>query len=95
MPDIRPVQFPSIIQQNEPAGKTKPAKKAEQSPLEQIFVNAGSPKGAGSSRLTQMTQPVLSDPVEKAKAAMLKFYQPEKQAAKKTAPLGQVIDIKV
>ena len=26
--------------------------------------------------------------------AMLKFYQPEKQAAKKTAPLGQVIDIK-
>jgi len=98
MAEIKPVQFPTITQPNEPAGKAKPrtkSRKVEPSPLQQIFTSGGRAEVAGSRKLKQTNQAALSDPVEKAKAAMLKFYQPDKKAAKETAPLGQIIDIKV
>ncbi len=98
MADIRPVQFPTITQPTEPAAKTKPVQKnskGEQSPLQQIFTSGGRAQAAGHLKLKQTNQAALSDPVEKAKSAMLKFYQPDKKAAKETAPLGQIIDIKV
>ena len=97
MSDIRPVQFPTITQPTESAGKTKPVQKSskvEQSPLQQIFTNGGRTQAAGHLKSKRANQTALSEPVEKAKAAMLKFYQPDKQAAKETAPLGQIIDIK-
>ena len=98
MAEIRPVQFPTITQPTEPAGKTKPVQKTskvELSPLQQIFISGGRTQPAGHLKLKQTSQASLSDPVEKAKAAMLKFYKPDKKAAKETAPLGQIIDIKV
>lgn len=98
MAEIKPVQFPTLTQPTEPAGKTKlvqKSRKLEPSPLQQIFTSGGRAPVAGSRKLKQSNQAALSDPVEKAKAAMLKFYQPDKKAAKETAPLGQIIDIKV
>lgn len=98
MAEIKPVQFPTITQPTEPAGKTKPVQKnskVEPSPLQQIFTSGRRAPVAGHLKLKQTNQAALSDPVEKAKAAMLKFYQPDKKAAKETAPLGQIIDIKV
>ncbi len=89
MAEIRPVEFPTITQPTEPAGKSK------QSPLQRIFASEGRAQAAGHLKLKQTNPAALSDPVEKAKAAMLKFYQPDKKAAKETAPLGQIIDIKV
>ncbi len=98
MAEIKPVQFPTITQPTEPAGKTKPgtkSRKVEPSPLQQIFTSGGRAPAAASRKLKQTNQAALSDPVEKAKVAMLKFYQPDKKAAKETAPLGQIIDIKI
>ncbi len=98
MAEIKPVQFPIITQPTEPAGKTKPAlksRKVEQSPLQQIFTSGGEAQATRHLKLKQMNPAALSDPVEKAKTAMLKFYQPDKKAAKETAPLGQIIDIKI
>ncbi len=98
MAEIKPVQFPTITQPTEPAGKTKPVQKnskGEPSPLQQIFTSGGRAPVAGHLKLKQTNQAALSNPVEKAKAAMLKFYQPDKKAAKETAPLGQIIDIKI
>ncbi len=97
MAEIKPVQFPTITQPTEPADKTKPvqkSRKVEPSPLQQITSGGRAPV-AGHLKLKQTNQAALSDPVEKAKAAMLKFYQPDKKAAKETAPLGQIIDIKI
>ena len=98
MAEIKPVQFPTITQPTAPADKTKPvqkSRKVEPSPLQQIFTSGRGAPAAGHLKLKQTNQAALSDPVEKAKAAMLKFYQPDKKAAKETAPLGQIIDIKV
>ena len=98
MAEIKPVQFPTITQPTEPAGKTKPVQKnskVEPSPLQQIFTRGGRTQAADHLKLKQTNQAALSDPVEKAKAAMLKFYQPDKKAAKEIAPLGQIIDIKI
>ncbi len=98
MAEIKAVQFPTITQQTEPADRTKPAlksSKVEQSPLQQIFTNGGRAPAARHLKIKQTDPAALSDPIEKAKAAMLKFYQPDKKAAKQTAPLGQIIDIKI
>ncbi len=98
MAEIKPVQFPTITQPTEPAGKSKPVQKSskvEQSPLQRIFTSEGRAQAAGHLKLKQTNPAALSDPVEKAKTAMLKFYQPDKKAAKETAPLGQIIDIKI
>ena len=98
MAEIKPVQFPTLTQPTEPAGKTKlvqKSRKVEPSPLQQIFTSGRRAPAAGHLKLKQTNQAALSDPVEKAKAAMLKFYQPDKKAAKETAPLGQIIDIKI
>ena len=98
MAEIRPVQFPTITQPTEPAGKTKPtskSRKVEQSPLQQIFTSGGKAQATRHLKIKQTNQATLSDPVKKAKTAMLKFYQPDKKAAKETAPLGQIIDIKI
>jgi len=98
MAEIKPVQFPTITQPTEPADRTKPvlkSSKVEQSPLQQIFTSGGRAQAAGHLKIKQIDPAALSDPVEKAKTAMLKFYQPDKKAAKETAPLGQIIDIKV
>jgi len=98
MAEIRPVEFPTITQPTEPAGKSNPVQKnskVEPSPLQRIFTSEGRTQAAGHLKLKQTNQAALSDPVEKAKAAMLKFYQPDKKAAKETAPLGQIIDIKI
>lgn len=97
MADVRPVQFPAIPRPTEPAGKPRPVsntRKVEKSPLQQIFTNVGRTQAAGHPKAKSTNQAAPSDPVEKAKAAMLKFYQPDKQAAKETAPLGQIIDVK-
>ena len=98
MAEIKPVQFPTITQQTEPADRTKPvlkSSKVEQSPLQQIFTSGGRAQAAGHLKIKQIDPAALSDPVEKARVAMLKFYQPDKKAAKETAPLGQIIDIKI
>ena len=98
MAEIKPVQFPTITQPTEPADRTKPvlkSSKVEQSPLQQIFTSGGRAQAARHLKIKQIDPAALSDPVEKAKAAMLKFYQPDKKAAKETAPLGQIIDIKI
>lgn len=98
MPEIKVVQFPTITRPTEPADRTKPALKSrgvEQSRLQQIFANGGKAQATSQKKLNHVNQIKLSEPVEKAKAAMLKFYQPDKKAAKETAPLGQIIDIKI
>ena len=98
MAEIKPVQFPTLTQPTEPAGTTKrvqKSRKVEPSTLQEIFTRGRRAPAAGQLKLKQTNQAALSDPVEKAKAAMLKFYQPDKKAAKETAPLGQIIDIKV
>lgn len=98
MAEIRRVEFPTITLPADPAGKSKPIsknRKVEQSPLQQIFTREGKAQATGHLKVKQTNPVALSNSVEKAKAAMLKFYQPDKKAAKETAPLGQIIDIKV
>ena len=98
MPEIKPVQFPTISRPTEPADRTKPVLKSrivEQPLLQQVFSKGGKAQVTGQRKLSHVNQVRLSKPVEQAKAAMLKFYQPDKKAAKETAQLGQIIDIKI